>query len=174
MNHVGQACLLARRLVEAGVPFVNVHWCQTPVGSWDTHSQNFKQMKRSLAPTLDASLFALLTDLEERGLSDDILLVITGEMGRTPTKSNKDGGTNHHGSLTPLLLAGGGLKMGQAIGRSDRTASRPASQPYGPENLLTTVLHTMFDAAELRISPERLPAEVTKVILDGQPIRELF
>jgi hypothetical protein len=64
--------------------------------------------------------------------------------------------------------------MGQVIGRSDRTGSRPASEPYGPENLLATVLHTMFDAAQLRVSPDLLPVEVTKAILDHEPIKELF
>ena len=117
---------------------------------------------------------AFLDDLQARGMSDDVLLVITGEMGRTPIKKNADAGTDHHGSLTPLLLAGGGLKMGQAIGQSARTGSRPASEPYGPENLLATVLHTLFDAGELRISPELLPPEVSNAILNGRPIRELF
>ena len=73
-----------------------------------------------------------------------------------------------------ILYAGGGLKMGQAIGQSDRTGSRPASQPYGPENLLATVLHTMFDAGKVRIAPELLPPEVSRAVLDGQPICELF
>jgi hypothetical protein len=66
------------------------------------------------------------------------------------------------------------LKLGQAVGQSDRTGSRPASQPYGPENLLATVLHTMFDAGKVRISPELLPPEVSKALLDDQPITELF
>jgi uncharacterized protein (DUF1501 family) len=129
---------------------------------------------KTLGAQVDHAVAAFLDDLQERGMSDDVLLVITGEMGRSPIKKNADAGTDHWGSLTPLLLAGGGLKMGQAIGRSDRTGSRPASQPYGPENLLATVLHTMFDAGKLRISPELLPPEVTKTILDGQPIKELF
>ncbi len=107
-------------------------------------------------------------------MSDDVLLVISGEMGRSPVKKNKDAGTDHHGALTPLLLAGGGLKMGQVIGRSDRTGARPASEPYAPENLLATVLHTLFDSAELRASPELLPPELSKILLEGKPIKELF
>ena len=107
-------------------------------------------------------------------MSDDVLLVITGEMGRSPVKKNKDAGTDHHGALTPLLLAGGGLKMGQTIGRSDLTGNRPASEPYTPENLLATVLHTLFDASELRASPELLPPELSKILLEGKPIKELF
>ena len=116
-----------------------------------------------------AVLLGLLRDRTEQ-----VLLVITGEMGRTPIKNNKDGGTGHHGVLTPLLVAGGGLKMGQGIGRSDRIGGRPASEPFGPKNLLATVLHTLFDASETRIAPELLPAEIAKLIVDGQPIKELF
>ena len=123
---------------------------------------------------MDHAVAAFLDDVEARGLSDKILLIVTGEMGRSPIKKNRDAGTDHHGALTPLLIAGGALKMGQVIGRSDRTGSRPASEPYGPENLLATVLHTMFDAAQLRVSPDLLPVEVTKAILDHEPIKELF
>ncbi|MEM7388204.1 MAG: DUF1501 domain-containing protein, partial [Verrucomicrobiota bacterium] len=113
-------------------------------------------------------------DVEERGLNDKILLVVTGEMGRSPIKKNRDAGTEHHGDLTPLLLAGGGLKMGQVIGESDRMGNRPITEPYGPENLLATVLHTLFDADELRVTPDLLPPEVSRAILDGEPIKELF
>jgi hypothetical protein len=173
-NLLGKEMLLARRLCEAGCGFVTV-----VDSSWDFHGNGANNPgtpvgMNTLGAQVDHAVAAFLDDLEQRGMSDQVLLVITGEMGRTPIKRNRDAGTDHHGSLTPLLLAGGGLKMGQAIGRSDRIGSRPASDPYGPENLLATVLHTMFDAAELRVSPELLPPEVSKVILDGQPIKELF
>ena len=173
-NLLGKEMLLARRLCEAGCAFVTV-----VDSSWDFHGSGANNPgtvvgMNTLGAQVDHAVAAFLDDLQERGMSDDVLLVITGEMGRSPIKKNADAGTDHHGSLTPLLVAGGGLKMGQAIGQSDRTGSRPASEPYGPENLLATVLHTMFDASELRISPELLPPEVSKVILGGQPIRELF
>jgi hypothetical protein len=173
-NLLGKEMLLARRLCEAGCGFVTV-----VDSSWDFHggganNPGTRVGMNTLGAQVDHAVAAFLDDLQQRGLSDQVLLVITGEMGRTPIKSNKDAGTNHHGSLTPLLLAGGGLKMGQVIGQSDRTGSRPASQPYGPENLLATVLNTIFDGGELRISPELLPPLVTKAILDGQPIKELF
>jgi hypothetical protein len=173
-NLLGKEMLLARRLCEAGCGFVTV-----VDSSWDFHGGGANNPgtlvgMKTLGAQVDHAVAAFLDDIEARGLSDQILLVITGEMGRSPIKKNADAGTDHHGSLTPLLLAGGGLKMGQAIGRSDRTGSRPASEPYGPENLLATVLHTMFDAGKLRISPELLPPEVTKTILDGRPIKELF
>ena len=123
---------------------------------------------------MDHAVSAFLDDVEERGLSDQILLIVTGEMGRSPIKRNKDAGTEHHGGLTPLMLAGGGLNMGQTIGKSDRTGSRPATEAYGPENLLSTVMHTMFDANKLRVSPELLPPDITKLILETKPIKELF
>jgi len=173
-NLLGKEMLLARRLCQAGCAFVTV-----VDSSWDFHGSGANNPgtvvgMNTLGVQVDHAVAAFLDDLQERGMSDDVLLVITGEMGRSPTKKNADAGTDHHGSLTPLLLAGGGLKMGQAIGQSDRTGSRPASQPYGPENLLATVLHTMFDAGKVRIAPELLPPEVSKAVLDGQPIKELF
>lgn len=173
-NLLGKEMLLARRLCEAGCGFITV-----VDSSWDFHGRGANNPgtpvgMNTLGVQVDHAVSAFLDDLEERGMSGDVLLVITGEMGRTPVKKNWDAGTDHHGSLTPLLLAGGGLKMGQAIGKSDRISSEPATHRYGPENLLATVLHTMFDAQELRVTPELLPADVSKVILDGEPISELF
>ncbi len=173
-NLLGKEMLLARRLCEAGCGFVTV-----VDSSWDFHGRGANNPgtlvgMQTLGAQMDHAVAAFLDDVEERGLSDQILLVITGEMGRSPIKKNRDAGTEHHGDLTPLLLAGGGLKMGQVIGQSDRMGNRPITEPYGPESLLATVLHTMFDASELRISPDLLPPEVSKAILDGQPIKELF
>lgn len=173
-NLLGKEMLLARRLCEAGCGFVTV-----VDSSWDFHGRGANNPgtlvgMETLGAQMDHAVAAFLDDVEERGLSDKILLVITGEMGRSPIKKNRDAGTEHHGDLTPLLLAGGGLKMGQVIGQSDRTGSRPITEPYGPENLLATVLHTMFDASELRVSPDLLPPELSKAILNGKPIRELF
>jgi hypothetical protein len=173
-NLLGKEMLLARRLCEAGCGFVTV-----VDSSWDFHGGGANNPgtvvgMNTLGAQMDHAVAAFLDDVHERGLSDQILLVITGEMGRSPIKKTRDAGTDHHGALTPLLLAGGGLKMGQVIGQSDRTGSRPDSEPYGPENLLATVLHTMFDAGELRVSPDLLPPEVSKTILNGRPIKELF
>lgn len=173
-NLLGKEMLLARRLCEAGCGFVTV-----VDSSWDFHGGGANNPgtpvgMNTLGIQVDHAVSAFLDDLEDRGMSDQVLLVITGEMGRTPVKKNWDAGTDHHGSLTPLLLAGGGLKMGQSIGKSDRIGSSPATERYGPENLLATVLHTMFDPQELRIAPELLPADVSKTILDSKPIRELF
>ena len=173
-NLLGKEMLLARRLCEAGCGFVTV-----VDSSWDFHGRGANNPgtlvgMQTLGAQMDHAVSAFLDDVEERGLSEKILLVVTGEMGRSPIKKNRDAGTEHHGDLTPLLLAGGGLNMGQVIGQSDRIGSRPVTEPYGPENLLATVLHTMFDASALRVSPQLLPPEVSKTILDGQPIKDLF
>ncbi|MEC7922377.1 MAG: DUF1501 domain-containing protein, partial [Planctomycetota bacterium] len=124
------------------------------------------------SPQLDQAVSAFIEDVEQRGLSDEILLVITAEMGRTP-KKEKGGGSGHWGNLAPLLLAGGGLNMGQVIGRSDRSGGHPSSTPYTPQHLMATVLQTLFDVSETRLRTD-LPAELSQLITDGNPIRELF
>lgn len=171
-NLLGKQLLLARRLCEAGAGFVTVL-----DSCWDFHADgNNPGVPAGMAflgPQLDHAVAAFLEDVHERGLSDKILLVITGEMGRSPTKG-KNGGTGHHADLTPLVLAGGGLKMGQVIGASDRQGRKPASKPYRPQHLLTTVLHTLFNASELRITPSALPGAVAELVNNGEPIAELF
>src|SRR5205823_8429297 len=111
----GQRCLLARRLAEAGVPMVNVSYCHTPVGSWDTHSQNFKQMKESLGPTLDTAFSALVEDLADRGLLDETLVIVNAEFGRTPV-INKNAGRDHWPFVYSLALAGAGIQPGIVYG----------------------------------------------------------
>ena len=142
MNHVGQACLLARRLVEAGVPFVNVHWCQRPTGSWDTHGQNFKKMKDSLGPTLDQSLAALIRDLEERGLLDEVLVMPMAEFGRTPT-INRSAGRDHWPFVYSLAFAGAGVQRGIVLGQSDRLGAYPQSTPYDPADMAASIYHLL-------------------------------
>jgi Protein of unknown function (DUF1501) len=178
-NLLGRQLLLARRLCEAGCGFVTV-----VDSGWDLHGDvnnpNTPEGLAILGPQLDHAVSAFLDDVEERGLSERILLVVTGEMGRSPTKHTRAmgdvgvGGTGHWSEVTPLLLAGGGLKMGQVIGRTDRTASRAVTERFTPANLLATILHTLFDAGQARITPEALPAEITKVLVDGKPIAGLF
>jgi Protein of unknown function (DUF1501) len=171
-NLLGKQLLLARRLCEAGCGFVTV-----VDSGWDFHGDGNNPPTpvgmKVLGPQLDHAVAAFVEDVEERGLSDKILLVVTGEMGRTSRKG-KNGGTNHNGNLTPLVLAGGGLKLGQVIGRSDRSGNAPATERYTPEELLATVLHVLFDAGELRIAPAALPAAVSALVLGGKPIKELF
>lgn len=169
-NYLGKQMLLARRLVEAGCGFVTVSDC-----GWDMHAnenspRNMAALPR-MAGQVDHAIATFLEDLEVRGLSDKVLLVVTGEMGRTPRR-NGNGGRDHWGNLTSLLLAGGGLRMGQVIGRSDRTASSPATERFGPQHLLATVMHTLLDVGEVRVQREL--GRVANVISEGTPIPGLL
>jgi hypothetical protein len=138
----GQCCLLARRLAEAGVPVVNVHYCRTPTGSWDTHSKHFTQMKESLCPTFDRAFAALVTDLAERDLLGRTLVVANAEFGRTP-KINSAAGRDHWPFVYSLALAGGGAGGGVAYGSSDKVAAYPASHPHDPRDVAATVYHLL-------------------------------
>ena len=125
-----------------------------------------------LGPQADHAIAAFLEDVEQRGLSEKILLIVTGEMGRTPKKF-PNGCTGHWARLTPLLVAGGGLRMGQVIGQTDRTGGEPTTKPYMPQHLLATVMQTVFDPGEARLAVG-LPRDVGRLITDSEPIRELF
>ena len=138
----GQNLLLARRLVEAQVPIVQVNWRNRGDGGFDTHSNNFNMCKGYLLPKLDGCLSALLTDLEERGLLDQTLVVAAGEFGRTP-RINRDGGRDHWAGVNSMLLAGGGIKRGHIFGTSDRIAAYPDSNPIGPWDVYATLMHCM-------------------------------
>jgi uncharacterized protein (DUF1501 family) len=148
-NLLGKQMLLARRLCEGGAGFVTVSDC-----GWDMHSNGNSPKKMDglkwLAPQVDHAVAAFLEDVKQRGLSDRILLIVTGEMGRTP-KLNKDGGRDHYGNITPLIVAGGGLKMGQVIGKSDATASKPVTKTYTPAHLFGTVMRYLLDIPQLRL-----------------------
>jgi len=170
-NQLGRQLLLARRLCEAGCGFVTVF-----DAGWDMHANNNspKNMEglKWLGTQVDHAVSAFLDDLHDRGLADKILLVVTGEMGRSP-KLNKNGGRDHWGNLTPLLLAGGGLKMGQVIGQSDKQGGAPASTRYTPKHLLATVMEHLLDVGEVRVARE-LPKNVADIVSAGSPIAELF
>jgi uncharacterized protein (DUF1501 family) len=143
---------------------------------WDFHADGNNPGvpvgMQALGPQVDHAVSAFLEDVRQRGLSDKILLVVTAEMGRSARKG-KNGGTGHNANLTPLLLAGGGLKMGQVVGKSDSTGNSPVGGRYTPANLFATVLQTLIDPAELRIAPEAVPANVSRLIADGKAIPEL-
>ncbi len=148
---LGKLLLLARRCVERGAGFVTV----TTNFVWDMHADvnnaTVAEGMGYMAPSLDHAVSAFLDDLKSRGLDDKVLLVVCGEMGRTP-KINKNGGRDHWGELAPLLLAGGGLNMGQVIGQSSRDGGRPATEPVYIKNLISTVMHTLFDSGKLRVT----------------------
>jgi uncharacterized protein (DUF1501 family) len=169
---LGKLLLLARRLCEAGCGFVTV----TTNFVWDMHADannaTIEEGMSYMAPPLDHAVSAFVEDVESRGLSDKIMLVACGEMGRTP-KINKKAGRDHWGNLAPLLLYGGGLRTGQVVGRSDRIAGEPADEPYTNRHLIATVLHTLVDPAELRLVPG-LPNELANDLPAWEPIREVM
>jgi uncharacterized protein (DUF1501 family) len=147
---LGKLLLLARRLVERGAGFVTV----TTNFVWDMHADvnnaHLVEGMSYMGPPLDHAVSVFLEDLRERGLEDKVLLVACGEMGRTP-RINKNGGRDHWGNLGPLLLAGGGLKMGQVIGQSSSNGGEASSEPVRIQNLIGTIMNTLFDTGKLRI-----------------------
>jgi hypothetical protein len=132
----GQSLLLARRLVEAGVPIVQAN--MGPVQNWDSHQAIFTTLKQRLLPPLDHGVAALLDDLQERGLLDDTMVMMLGEFGRTP-KINAEGGRDHWGPCFTGLFAGAGVQAGKVIGRSDDIAAYPDSVAYSPDDIGATV-----------------------------------
>lgn len=166
---LGKQMLMARRLVEAGCGFVTV----TSAG-WDMHGNAFgvDDGMPLLGPSVDKAVSAFIEDLESRGLTDKVLLVVTGEFGRTP-RINKKGGRDHWGNLCTLAFAGGGLPMGQVIGASDRTAGNPVSDPVTVQNLLGTIMHTVFDVGELRLNSS-VPNEIARTLTSNEPIPQLI
>lgn len=138
----GQCCLLARRLAEAGVPMINVSYCHTPEGSWDTHGKHFTQMKQSLCPTFDQAFSALVTDLDERGLLGQTLVMANAEFGRTP-KINRNAGRDHWPWVYSIAMAGGGVGQGVVYGSSDKIAAFPKAQPHDPRDIAATIYHLM-------------------------------
>lgn len=168
---LGRQLLLARRLCEAGSRFVTVIHA-----NWDFHARkgipNVPEGMSVLAPPLDHAVSAFLTDLKQRGLDKKILLVMTGEFGRTP-KLDSNLGRHHWPRICPLVFAGGGLQHGQIIGQSDRRGGEPATEPYTIADLHTTILHAMFDIGKLRLD-QTLPDAIMARIQNGRPIGELF
>ncbi len=143
-NPFGQGCLLARRLIERGVPFVEVTLSSVDgrnVLGWDTHAQNFDAMKR-LGGVLDAGWATLMTDLRSRGLLDSTLIVWMGEFGRTP-KINENAGRDHYPNAWSTVLAGGGIKGGQAIGDTGADGAEIKDRPVSVPDLLATVIKAL-------------------------------
>jgi Protein of unknown function (DUF1501) len=167
-NTFGQSCLLARRLVQAGVRMVTVNMFDTVFNkvTWDCHGaapfSTLDDYSRSLLPALDLAVSALLDDLAAHGLLETTLVVATGEFGRTP-RLNAAGGRDHWPGVWSALLAGGGIRGGQVIGASDAHASAPADRPVTPQELLATMYHS------LRIAVESIP-----LANSPGPIRELL
>jgi hypothetical protein len=171
-NPVGQAMLMARRLIERGVSFVTVnHRGQGPLG-WDTHVQNFPTIKNTMAPPIDKGLSGLLADLAARGMLESTLVVMMGEFGRTP-KINNNAGRDHHGRANSLLLAGAGLPGGMVLGRTDAKADSPVERPVTPSDLAATIYSILgIDPFTTRFeTPDGQPI---RLVDKGQAIKELL
>ncbi len=136
----GASVLLSRRLVEAGVSFVMIHTEAKGNGHWDTHENNFKMLRHFLCPYLDRSVSALLEDLQQRGLLETTLVAVMGDMGRTP-RINGKAGRDHWPQCGFCLLAGGGVKAGYVLGRSDKNGAYPTDHPVSPGDLVATIYH---------------------------------
>ncbi|MCI0464816.1 MAG: DUF1501 domain-containing protein [Gemmataceae bacterium] len=163
-SNLGRQLLLARRLCESGVGFVTLHF-----GGWDMHGQ-IAQGMRNLGPQVDHAVSAFVQDLHQRGLERDILLVITGEFGRTP-RINGGAGRDHWAPLSTLALAGGGLRMGQVVGESSSRAEVPRTTPITPQDLMATVFHVLGIPRDLHYNdPSGRP---TPMVNGGRPIAEL-
>lgn len=163
---LGKLLLLARRLCERGAGFVTV----TTNFVWDMHADKnnatCEEGMRYMGVPFDHAVSAFLEDVDRRGLSEKILLVCCGEMGRTP-RVNKRGGRDHWGNLAPLMLAGGGVKPGRVIGQSTRDAGSPNSEPVRMPHLIGTIMNTLFDTGELRVE-RGLPTAITNKLV-GYP-----
>jgi uncharacterized protein (DUF1501 family) len=165
----GQSHLLARRLVEAGVPFVSTVNGRSII--WDTHKDNFDRMKNALVPPMERAYAALLDDLAERGLLETTLVIWIGDFGRTPV-INKDAGRDHWPQCYSVVLAGGGIRGGQVIGQSDKTGAYPHARPVTPADIHATVFAALgYDAHG--ISYPTVDGRPT-LLSDGEVIRELL
>jgi hypothetical protein len=166
----GQNLLLARRLVEAGVPFVNVNDFKQQGQNWDAHFKCFNQHKNFLLPQADQSISALIEDLDARGLLDETLVVVMGEFGRTP-KINGDGGRDHWPDCYTVLFAGGGVKGGSVYGASDRQGAYPSRDPVSPGDIAATIFWRFgFDPATEIYDQLQRPHRLAT----GEPIKAIF
>lgn len=176
----GQGCLLARRLIEAGVGFVTVYCAryingEGDEGGWDTHSKNFEQLKQKLLPVTDMAVPTLMADLRARGLLDETLVVWMGEFGRTPRIQNRKefgpGGRDHWPQCYTALLAGAGVRGGAVYGASDRLGAYPATDPVRPDDIAATLFWALgIDPATEVVDRLARPFPVSR----GRPLVGLF
>jgi len=165
-NDLGQSCLLARRLIEAGVTFVTIQ----AGGGWDTHGNNFASLKDNLLPKFDRAVYGLVSDLHRRGLQDRVLVMAMGEFGRTP-RINGGAGRDHWPGAASVMFAGGGMQTGQMIGETNANAEHPTSRPATPGDVLSTMYrflgidhhHEFYNEAQRPLA----------ILREGDPIAEL-
>lgn len=176
---MGQVLLLSRRLVEAGVRFVTANAVSNPENTtlapfqiWDTHIDHFRLYDQNLLPELDQSLSALISDLDQRGLLEETLVIAMGEMGRTPQINNaKDGGRDHWGKAYSVLWAGGGTRPGIVVGATDRHAAEVKDLPARPDDIAATIFAALGIPHDLMLQDT---ADRPHRISDGTPIAELL
>jgi hypothetical protein len=161
----GQSCLLATRLVEAGVRFVTVQ-----LGGWDTHAENFTKLKDKLLPALDEGLAALLIGLEQKGLLASTAVMVSGEFGRTP-KINPRAGRDHYPRAMCMLLAGGGIRGGQVVGASDDKGAGPKGDGIKPDDVAATLYRCL--GIDHRREYRTATGRPVMIVRDGEPLRQL-
>ena len=163
----GQSCLLARRLVEAGTRCVSIY-----TGGWDTHQNNFTDLKNSLLPPWDQGLAALIEDLHDSGLLENTVVWCTGEFGRTPKINDMGAGRDHWPRAMSMLFAGCGIQGGKVIGQTDKTASEPIDEPYSPDDAAASFYHAIgIDNHKEYHTPDGRPI---MIVQQGTPISELW
>jgi hypothetical protein len=166
MTMFGQSCLLARRLVEAGVRYVTVG-----MPGWDTHRDNFRDLKDKLLPVLDTAYSALIQDLDDRGMTDSTMLLCLGEFGRTP-KINSEAGRDHWPATQVVAMGGGGIKRGVILGETNERSEYPTERPVTVQDFCATTLHALGIPLGLEYrSAENRPITVVK---GGEPIADLL
>jgi hypothetical protein len=173
-SRFAQSVLLARRLVEAGMPLVQVNWTRMGSnlpnqGGWDTHAKNAESLRDHLMPIMDGVCSALIDDLAARGLLDETLVIWWGEFGRTP-RHNGAGGRDHWGSVFSLALAGGGVRGGVVHGASDRLGAYPREGTVLPQDFMATILHLLGIAPSTEVhDAQRRPIFISR----GDVIRQI-
>ncbi len=163
----GQSCLLARRLIEAGTRCVSLY-----SGGWDTHQSNFGELKNTLLPPWDQGLAALLADMHGRGMLENTVVWCTGEFGRTPTINDKNAGRDHWPRAMSMLYAGCGIRGGQLLGKTDKTASEPVDESYSPDDAAASFYRAIgIDHLQEYHTPDGRPV---MIVANGKPIEKLW
>jgi uncharacterized protein (DUF1501 family) len=166
-NTFGQSCLLARRMIEAGTRCVSVY-----SGGWDTHQNNFTELKNNLLPPWDQALAGLLVDLHDRGMLDNTIVWCTGEFGRTPTINDKGKGRDHWARAMSMLYAGCGIQGGQVIGETDKTGAEPVGESFSPDDAAASFYRGIgIDHLKEYHTPDGRPVMITG---KGTPIEKLW
>jgi len=165
-NGFGRGCLMARRLVEQGVPFVEVD-----LGGWDTHNDNFKTLAENKLPQLDQAMSALITELAERGRLDDTAIIWMGEFGRTP-RINSTSGRDHWARSWSVVLGGAGMRGGIAVGRTTPDGTDVDGEPYSAQDVMATVCHSLGISLDTTFTSRN--GRPMKIANSGKVIRELF